>query len=231
MYIEIERIFSTVMRNLGIDDYAQYEDSWIEWAYEAEKYIGSLDTFLTKETTYTSSGAQATGTIIFSANPTSGDTINLNGVTLVFREDGSTSANADIGSGRDANEFKIESTLALTLTGVANELDFTASTSTQAYLKPIIHYPEALDGATYSVDTTTLTITANDIGPKGNEYTIGASHAKCSSGTLTGGKGIYLNQQIKLPDNMIKLLGVRVGTDDSDYEHIELRRTSAICDI
>jgi len=45
--------------------------------------------------------------------------------------------------------------------------------------------------------------------------------------TLTGGKGIYRNQQLRLPDNMVKLLGVRVGSSDTQKKHVELRRTSA----
>jgi hypothetical protein len=75
-----------------------------------------------------------------------------------------------------------------------------------------------------------LTITAKEIGPKGNDYTLASdnSNAKVSGLTLTGGKGIYRNQQITLPENNIKLLGVRVGTDDSDYEHAAIKKTSAV---
>lgn len=218
------------MRNLGIDNYSKYEDSWIEWAYEAEKYIGSFDTFLTKELTYNSSGAQATGTITFSENPTSGDTITLNGVTLIFREDGSTSNNADEQLGKNANELRIKSNLTNTLNALIDELTFTGSNQTQQLFRPSIHYPEGLQKATYAVDTTagTLTITANDVGFEGNEYTLEASHAKCSSATLTGGKGFFQNQQLRLPDNMVKLLGVRTGKDSTKHEHTEIRKTSAI---
>ena len=49
MHIHIDRIFTTVSRNLGIHDFSQHVDSWIEWAYEAEKLIGSKSTFKQKE--------------------------------------------------------------------------------------------------------------------------------------------------------------------------------------
>tara|TARA_Y100001951_G_C11215667_1_gene225645 strand:- start:124 stop:831 length:708 start_codon:yes stop_codon:yes gene_type:complete len=94
----------------------------------------------------------------------------------------------------------------------------------------VFNYPEALNIADYAVDTTTLTITAKEIGEQGNDYTLATDNANAvvSGLTLTGGKGIYKNQQIRLPDNMVKLLGVRVGTDDSTYEHEEFRKTSAV---
>ena len=80
MHIHIDRIFETVSRNLGLSTYHNYTDSWIEWAYEAEKLIGSKETFVQKEITYTSSGAKATGNIIFSENPSAGDNISFNGL-------------------------------------------------------------------------------------------------------------------------------------------------------
>ena len=46
MHIQIDRVFTTVSRNLGLQDYSRYVDNWIEWSYEAEKLIGSKDTFL-----------------------------------------------------------------------------------------------------------------------------------------------------------------------------------------
>jgi len=381
MHIHVDRIFSTVARNLGLIDFSRYTDSWIEWSYEAEKLIGSMDTFVQKEITYDASGAKATGTITFTDNPVSGDSITLNGVALYFRN------STDLGEAKSPNEIEIGSDIYETLdnanaqygliqslTGFINSSSNGGTiTGTGKYINSAIYnYPEALNvadyfvpvnlvengtfanasawsfsdtgnttaslssnsflsvnsgggtsygkvsqsetlvsGTTYTLtfditaittsnyinvynksdnlsgiypltpvggvgnsiqatnsfsDTftsdgtggidiwvqthndgdsvnidnvvlkeattqaTVLTITAKEIGPQGNNYTISSdnANAKVSGLTLTGGKGIYRNQQITLPENNIKLLGVRVGTDDSDYEHAELRRTSAI---
>jgi len=235
MHTHIDRVFTTVSRNLGLQDFSKYVDNWIEWAYEAEKYIGSRDAFIQKESTYTSSGAQASGTITFSANPTSGDNIELNGVKLYFRD-----YLTNVGKAKSPNELVIRATLDRTLTTNANDYGlieslkgFSDVTNMTGRLSDsaIFNYPEALNVADYSVDTSTdvLTITAKEIGPQGNDYTLATDNANAvvSGLTLTGGEGIYKNQQIRVPDNMVKLLGVRVGTDDSDYEHTELRRTSA----
>jgi hypothetical protein len=235
MHIQIDRVFTTVARNLGLKDFSRYTNNWIEWSYEAEKLIGSRDTFVQKEATYDASGAQATGTITFAANPSSGDSITLNGVKLYFRN------STDLGQAKSPNEIEIGATLAATLDNTTAQyglnqtltglIDVDAGTGT--YIdSAIFNYPEALNVADYSINTTTgvLTITAKEIGPKGNDYTLASdnSNAKVSGLTLTGGKGIYRNQQITLPENNIKLLGVRVGTDDSDYEHAAIKKTSAV---
>ena len=234
MHTHIDRVFTTVSRNLGLQDFSKYVDNWIEWAYEAERYIGSMDTFVQKESTYTSSGAQATGTITFAANPTSGDYIELNGVRLYFKDFAST-----IGAANSPNELNIKNTLSSTLStngsryGLLQSLTGYRNTTAMIGRIPdsaVLNYPEALNVADYSVDTTRLRITAKEIGEQGNDYTLATDNANAvvSGLTLTGGKGIYKNQQIRLPDNMVKLLGVRVGTDDSTYQHQEFRKTSAV---
>ena len=53
MYVDIEDVFFAASRNLGLKDWQHFTDEWIEWALEAEKYIGSIDTFRKVETTYT----------------------------------------------------------------------------------------------------------------------------------------------------------------------------------
>tara|TARA_R110002020_G_scaffold216496_1_gene424261 strand:+ start:4614 stop:5729 length:1116 start_codon:yes stop_codon:yes gene_type:complete len=239
MHINIDRVFTTVSRNLGLEDFSTYTNSWIEWAYEAEKLIGSMDTFVQKEATYDSTGAKSSGTITFAANPTSGDSITLNGTTLYFKN------STNWGEATAPNEIKIDSTLALTLTDTATSpfgllqslQGFTgASTSPMSGVlldtSAVLHFPETLDIATYSVDSSTgiLTITAKEIGPKGNTYTLSSdnSNAKVSGLKLTGGKGIYRNQQLVLPEDNIKLLGVRSGKDDSSYDHAEFIKTKAI---
>ena len=239
MHTHIDRVFTTVARNLGLRDFSNYTNDWIEWSYEAEKLIGSRETFVQKESTYDANGAQATGTITFAANPSAGDSITLNGVKLYFRN------TTDLGQAKAANEIEIGGTLATTLDdsvafpasarGLNNILTGyhdTVNSTSVIVEAAIFAYPEALNVATYSMNTTTgvLTITMKEIGPQGNEFTLSSDtpNAKVSGLTLTGGKGIYRNQQITLPENNIKLLAVRVGTDDSDFEHASIKKTSAI---
>ena len=245
MHVNIDRVFTTVARNLGLKDFSNYTNDWIEWSYEAEKLIGSRETFVQKESTYDASGAQATGTITFAANPSPGDSITLNGVKLCFRNGSNSPGNTNIGLSLGPNEIERGSTLAETLDnstlfpnssrGLINHLEGNSTSGNNTTTKPwyaIFNFPEALNVATYSMNTTTgvLTITMKEIGPQGNEFTLSSDtpNAKVSGLTLTGGKGIYRNQQITLPENNIKLLAVRVGTDDSDFEHASIKKTSAI---
>lgn len=377
MHIHIDRIFETVSRNLGLSTYHNYTDSWIEWSYEAEKLIGSKETFVQKEITYTSSGAKATGNIIFSENPSAGDNISLNGLELFFRN------STDIGEGRAPEEIRIKQNFVDTLSdtiinpyGLIQKLQGYTNTSTspksgKIMSSPLFHYPELLNVATYSLSVTTgddmitngaftgitqaqnttgtewtttddwtigsgtashasgtagylrqtgltfvegetymiqfdisswtagelllanhlpdttgtnddnltittdassgdtvtrywkqgssettrlslwassgfdgsidnivvkkvtkvtLTITAKEIGFEGNKYTLSSNNenAKISGLNLTGGKEIYRNQQLILPEDNVKLLAVRVGKDDSTYENSELRKTTTV---
>jgi len=52
MHVPVNRVFNNVSRNLGLSEYTEHVDTWAEWAFEAEQYIGSLDTFLESEITY-----------------------------------------------------------------------------------------------------------------------------------------------------------------------------------
>jgi hypothetical protein len=232
MHVNIDRIFTTVARNLDLQDFGKYTQNWVEWAYEAEKLIGSRHTFLQEEATYTSTGAKSTGTIIFTANPVSGDSITLNGVELYFKD------STDLGNAKSPNEIEIGSTLAITLNNstaaygliqsLTGLIDIALATGT--YIDAaVFHYPESLNVATYTVDATTLTITTKEIGANGNNFTLesDSENAKVSGMSLTGGKGIYRNQQIVLPENNVKLLGVRVGTSANNSKHTELRTTAA----
>ena len=356
MHIHIDRVFTTVARNLGLQDFSRYTNNFIEWAYEAEKLIGSRDTFVQKSVTYNASGAKATGTITFTTQPSSGDSITLNGVKLYFRNA------TDVGEAKAANEIKIGSTFSKTISDSAtapfgliqNLIGFSETTTKTGPLpnSAIFNYAEALNIADYTfvysfgseladatqgslggvggtlnsassvtfvadsgtdywepvatglvsgkeylasatisgyagsntigfgaqgglssvvgesrldgdgsishiftsdgnnvrvfagdsvagtisdisvkeITGSVLTITSKEIGPKGNKYTLSSdtANAKVSGLTLTGGKGIYRNQQITLPENNIKILGVRVGEDDSDFQHSVIQKTSAV---
>ena len=54
--ISIKQVVSAVIRNLGIQDAAREFHNFVEWAFEAEKKIGSYVTFDKKITTLTVSG-------------------------------------------------------------------------------------------------------------------------------------------------------------------------------
>tara|TARA_R110002012_G_scaffold33728_1_gene98417 strand:- start:6192 stop:6806 length:615 start_codon:yes stop_codon:yes gene_type:complete len=49
MQISVKRIIGNVARNLGLNNPSEHLESFIEWAFEAEKKIGSFNTFLDKE--------------------------------------------------------------------------------------------------------------------------------------------------------------------------------------
>jgi len=365
MYTHIERIYNTVGRNLGLKDYSQYIDSWVEWAFEAELLIGSRDTFEESEYTYSSTGASASGSIAFTSNPSYNDSITLNGVTLFFRDNSNTT---NLNQQVPANAIGLQSNLADTLTELVTELRgtnspadsaglifadslegytytiegnligddlitngdfssslgsewdltlsggggsialsssqllFTQSSSVQMYASQDFttvagnHYELSVDlisasgnqyhriragtsqnsddlagtnygdlnvGATNKLfftatgtttwitlndaqggsstslwdnvivkeaETLNLVITDNEVGIDGNNYTLESSdvNAQCSSSHLTGGKGLLSNQQLRLPDNMVKLLGVRVGANSTKDRHRELRKPTTI---
>ena len=224
MYTHIERIYNTVGRNLGMKDYSSHINSWVEWAFEAELLIGSKDTFEQVESTYSSTGAASSGTITFTDNPSYNDSITLNGVTLFFRN--TPTGSVSLGQHGPANAVSIKSTLALTLTELSYKLNGNnVGNNTSAFI-----FSESLQGYTYVTDSTTLTITKKEVGIEGNNFTLESSNvnAICSSSHLTGGKGLLLNQQLRLPDNIVKLLGVRGGTGDSNFRHSELLQPIAV---
>ena len=51
MHVPVNRVFNNVSRNLGLQTYVNNLDSWSEWAFEAERKIGSYKTFVKKEVT------------------------------------------------------------------------------------------------------------------------------------------------------------------------------------
>ena len=193
MHVHIDRVFTTVARNLGLKDFSRYTNNWIEWSYEAEKLIGSRDTFVQKEATYDASGAKATGTITFAANPTSGDSITLNGVKLYFRN------STDLGEARSHNEIEIGSDIYETLdntnaqygliqslTGFIDAKDEIGTYTGSA----IFNYPEALNVADYSVP---LNLVENGTFSNASAWTItdnnNATSAISSNSWITSNSG------------------------------------------
>ena len=207
-------------------DYSSHINSWVEWAFEAELLIGSKDTFEQVESTYSSTGAASSGTITFTDNPSYNDSITLNGVTLFFRN--IPTSTTSLGQHGPANAINIKTTLALTLAEMVSELNGVSSSNSNNAAGFI--FSDSLEGYTYTEDGTTLTITKKEVGLEGNNYTLESSkvNAICSGSHLTGGKGLLSNQQLRLPDNIVKLLGVRGGTGDSNYRHAELLQSMSV---
>lgn len=58
--ISVKQVVSAVIRNLGVQDAAREFHNFVEWAFEAEKKIGSFKTFVIKEATLSVSNKQAT---------------------------------------------------------------------------------------------------------------------------------------------------------------------------
>jgi hypothetical protein len=114
-------------------------------------------------------GAKASGTITIATNPTTGQTILVNGRTITFRT--SPTAVASL------NEVNLGGTTAITATNL------------QAFLQASTDV--ALAVAQYSVATNVVTATYNDFGTVGNAYTLvtgtAAAAVTMSGATLTGG--------------------------------------------
>ena len=158
MHVNIDRVFTTVARNLGLGDFSNQINNWIEWAYEAEKLIGSISTFVQKEAVYNADGAKATGTITFTDVPVSGDSITLNGVKLYFRN------SADLGQAKSPNEIEIGQNFVTTLDNATAQYGLIQSLkggiggggTTGTYTNSAIYsYPEALNVADYSISLST----------------------------------------------------------------------------
>ena len=130
----------------------------------AETTLENLARIMPGATITVQGGAKASGTITISANPTNGQTIVINGVTITFR------TASPVG-----NEVLIGASAAVT---AANLKAFLDSTTELALLQ-----------ATYSVATSTVTVTAHEAGTAGNSFTLsaGTSGASVSGPTLTGG--------------------------------------------
>lgn len=114
-------------------------------------------------------GVQATGTLTFNSNPSPGDTITLNGVLWTF-----------VASGATGNQFNIGGTTGVTI--AVNTLPVL-----NASVNPAIDV--ASYGASGGPTVVVMSITYKSGGPAGNAYTLAASAATPSAGTLTGGSG------------------------------------------
>ena len=113
----------------------------------------------------TDTGVAASGSITFTANPSAGHTITLNGITWTFVASGATGQQTNIGA-----------SLAATLTQLATDLNASVNAS--------------LTVASYSGSTgTKLVATYKTTGATGNTYTLASGNANgvVSGATLAGG--------------------------------------------
>jgi hypothetical protein len=106
----------------------------------------------------------STGSILFASNPSASDTITLNGTAWTF-----------VASGAGSKQTNIKGTLALTLAQLVSDLN--ASNDAQV--------SKATYGSLLGVNT--LNVSYNTYGTAGNSFTLAASAATPSGGTLTGG--------------------------------------------
>ncbi len=143
-------------------------------------------------------GTQASGTYTFSANPTNGQTIILNGVTWTFTTGAPSTAHTQI-AGSTAD----------TLTALAADLNLSVNSH--------------LVNATYTVDPTVLTITYDTIGTVGNAYTLAAGTygGSVSGATLTGGASAGSGGAAVLN------IGQETGTYPAVVSYFEQRRAYA----
>ena len=112
-----------------------------------------------------SSNLAAAGSFTFSAQPTAGSTITLNGVDWTF-----------VASGATGNQTNLGANLAATLTALATNLNASANAE--------------IAKVTYTGTATQLTMAYDVVGLTGNTWTIAASassNAVASGPTLTGG--------------------------------------------
>jgi hypothetical protein len=107
---------------------------------------------------------KASGSIVFAANPSAGNTITLNGTVWTF-----------VAGTASGNETEIQSTLIQTLDALVDDLNGSAD----AEIAKCTH--------ARPTGTETLTITFDTAGPTGNAFTLAASAATISASALRGG--------------------------------------------
>jgi len=214
MHVPVNRVFNNVSRNFGLKNYTNNLDSWSEWAFEAEQYIGSNKTFLQKELVYSQTPTQATAIIECTLNysaPTDlrDEFIEINGTRYTY----TSRFTADSpGSTIDSNEINLTN-------GNINDTTIPLTTMlNQAVLKlnegggTAANMPfENVAGIIATRDNLTITITVETNGNRGNDYTINTSNGFRIVQDFSGGKDIMHNKQIRLPDNYVKVLSIRAG--------------------
>ena len=215
MHVPVNRVFNNVARNFGLKNYTNNLDTWSEWAFEAEQYIGSNKTFLQKELVYSANCAAATATVDYIGTynqPTDlyDEFIEINGTRFTFE---SSTSNKFIGNnefsntidlGDDITEVLGDVTLLSRLTEFVDKFNTTVLDATDGLAF------ENTTGIRASVEGSTITFTAENPGMHGNDFTINSS-CQFKVTPFSGGKSQLHNKQIRLPDNYVKVLSIRAG--------------------
>lgn len=133
----------------------------------------------------TTTGASASGTLTFSAQPAANSTVTIAGVVTTFVASGATGAQVNIGVNTAATVAALQAYLAGVSTG-------------------------ALANQTYTASGSVLTVTAKTAGPAANSVTLAAqaaSNATVSAPTLLGGSNVHTfsSGAIALPSLSIEL--------------------------
>jgi len=214
MHVPVNRVFNNVSRNLGLKNYTNNLDSWSEWAFEAEQYIGSNKTFLQKELVFSQTPTQAKAiiecTLDYSAPIDLKDEfIEINGTRYTFM----SRFNADsVGNLVDSNEINLTN-------GSITDTSVTLSSLMQAAANRINQGGGAGDNMNFEnitgvravADNLTITITVETNGNRGNDYTVNTSNGFRIVQDFSGGKDKMHNKQIRLPENYVKVLSLRAG--------------------
>lgn len=224
MHVSVNRVFNNVSRNLGLKNYSNNLDSWSEWAFEAEQYIGSNKTFLQKELVYSANCASATATVEFIETYDKpldiiNEFIEINGARFTFvRPVGLETIDIGVNFQHKSNLIDVHS---LTLGDKSDLLDTTKTLSSvlegfvRKFNAETVLFTEGVPfentlGVKASLSGTTLTFTVDNPGIQGNDYTINSS-CKFKVTPFSGGKNQLHNKQLRLPDNYVKVLSVRAG--------------------
>lgn len=130
----------------------------------AESTVEQIARVMPGSTLTATGGVKASGTILLGSNPTNGQTVVVNGVTITFNTASTGPHSVLIGASAGATAANLQAAL-------ANSVD------------------ERLTVAEYTVATATVTITYKDTGTAGNAFTLaaGTSGATVSGATLAGG--------------------------------------------
>ena len=206
MRVSAFRVFNNVSRNLGLREYNKHIDSWAEWVFEAEQYIGSKDTFERAEKIYSTEPASQVAKIQF---PSSGSYdrsfIKINGTKFIFRRN-AVSAAGFAGTDLEINELQMP---ANTATAFLNSTLLAAAVKiNQSNFKNTLGLI-----ASYVADTFILTLTFHGGRDLYNPVELDVSDNLTITQHFEGAKDKIQNKQITLPNDLVKLLNVRVGDD------------------
>ena len=225
MRVSVNRVFNNVSRNLGLSEYNKHTSSWIEWAFEAEQYIGSRDTFERAEMTFSTESAKATAEIVIDNGSTSltrlnNEFISIDGTKFRFR---TTSTTDNIDGNSYVNEVNIVPLTATTINYSATLNQLVAKINAS-------HFSNVKNITVAKNDANTkITLTYDVVGGNGNLVKLDCSDELEITKHFEGGKGRIQNKQITIPNNIVKLLNVRVG--DTIIEPTSSQFRSKVSDV